>query len=91
MPQTVWDQSHAHTTQGPVLASYSSYTNTHTHTLKVADGCTLHTGRTAGTLLEKREGPLLPVKTKTKIWSSQNGEKSGALQPCRPNVHLFGH
>lgn len=75
MPQTVFDQLHAHTHVGScagIIEHTQTCTQTHTDTLKVADGCALHTGRTAGTVLGKGEGLLLPAKTKTKICSSQN-------------------
>lgn len=45
------------------------HTDTHIYNLKVADGCALHAGRTAGTVLE---GPLLPVTQKPKSATPQN-------------------
>lgn len=71
MLQTDFDQSQLTPTWFPEILfwHHRTHTDTHiiTHTHKVADGCALHTGRTAGTDLGKREGPLLPAKTKTRI------------------------
>ncbi len=47
-PQTVFYQSQTHTH----TRSCVGITHTHTHSLTVADGCALHTGRTAGTVWE---------------------------------------